>query len=453
MFKINKMSIPPGSSFNASSAPWFMVAESCYDDFCSCATPLYTHFMRISRSARHRLVMEAKQRHEFDKTLTSGEADKVISPSRSYIVSRIGSESSAANVFQVCSHGVRIACKVMPNNGTTDKIQLDEVIHAGMVSNLVLKNLCPFFPVVYFARRHVPTALPPSVKQESENQMFNLDNVSVRARLNACRSRLIDLLLQRREVSADAKERLRENRRYLETSEVSGPRELKVLFGFVDQTATAPVFDASLQQALQDTPYFPSTLLFSELAHADLGTLLTKNDLPDYLTGPAAQLRTIPAVFVQLCMQVITAIQAMQKYYGMVHYDLHWENVLITFDNDNMIPLVHDFGNAQMVTVPKGARALFPELEKLNEFRDANQRERGVMTTQERVYDLQMLFVEYLLPFARSDRTFFHPTSTNFLETVATMIKAYKKNQLIGEELFTDLFAAGQSVLSIPNDM
>jgi hypothetical protein len=134
-------------------------------------------------------------------------------------------------------------------------------------------------------------------------------------------------------------------------------------------------------------------MMYSEVAFAELVAVLKNkrsDRLPPKLVSVSNKLRQNPATFIQVCKDIIAAIGALQEYWGMTHNDFHLGNVLITLDGETIVPLIHDFGNSTIVTVPLGAVERFPRIRELSEFEAAAR--RSGMTSDERVKDLTQLF-------------------------------------------------------------
>jgi len=403
------------ADFDASTAPWLLTS---------------THadtFLTLPRAVRHSLVMEAVQQPHT-------------------IVSRIGSESFAAAAYDVSlQNGARMVAKMMPNCSSSDAEDRDELVRAEMMSQLVSQGVCPSFSMTYGGRTAVVTALPvtPPVCHTAQGEEVDVDrDIGLIGRHAACRELCISVLAMHPEVSAEGKAELLQRRDRLLRWTLSNRCELPHLFDFLLPYTTSPtVISETVTACLARTTHFPSTLLFSEMAHVDLGTLLQEGvagRLPRVLADAAHQLCTSPRVFKTMCAQIFAALKAMQEYAGMVHNDLHWRNVLVTFaDDGSLMPLIHDFGASRVQAAPSAVcervRALMGEL---SEVKEASV--RPSFSSSERVADVTNL-MKQLLQFAEKPRNHVHPDVAVFLTSVLHAIAEYTRLKRTDGSLFHEL--------------
>lgn len=275
---------------------------------------------------------------------TAGSGDK-----SSYIVQRIGSPSKYGEVYVVCVHGVYLAAKVLPiTSDETAAMNAKEVEVAVQASNLVESGKCANFPLVYFYAPRVQTTLRDASSQ-----------VALRGRLKQCRAELVSLLLSSDEVGSSSKKLLqRRQDAWLTLAadvDVSQPKgqwmaELGKAFNIEQLRISQRVFNDALGRALDKTPSFEATVLFSELADVDLKNVY----LAQARAGLPAKLAACASAFVSLrtfqkvCVDLISAVESLQRL-NVVHNDLHLANVLVFCDGPDVLALVHDFGNAKRV--------------------------------------------------------------------------------------------------------
>lgn len=400
--------------FDASNASWLLTSIDA------------DTFLTIPRAVRHRLVSEAAQQQHT-------------------IVCRIGSESFAAAAYHVSlQNGACMVAKMMPNCSSSDADDKDELVRAEIMSQLVLQGVCEYFPITYGGRTAVVTALPvtPPVCFTAQGEEVDVDrDIGLIGRHAACRELCISMLAAHPDVSAEGKAELLKRRERLLRWTLSNRCELPYLFDFLLPYTTPAVISETVTACLACTTQFPSTLLFSELAHVDLGTLLQEGvagRLPPLLAGAAQQLCTSPGVFKTMCGRIFAALKAMQEYAGMVHDDLHWRNVLVTFaDDGSLMPLIHDFGASRVKATPSVAcERVSALMHELSEVKYATV--LPSFSTSQRVGDVTKL-MEQLLQFSEKPRNHVHPDVAVFLASVLHALAEYTRLKRTDATLFDEL--------------
>lgn len=349
------------SFFDARLTEW-QVAPVCPP----ASNDAFAAFHDLSRTQKLSLFRQAALSDQFVPLFLGALGPAQEHDGSSYVVARIGSPSKYGEVYLVCIHGVYLAAKVLPI--TSDEIyamNLKEVELATRASSLVEHGTCANFPLVYFHANNVMTTL------RDANSL-----VALRGRLKQCRAKLIDVLLSSSQVGAAAKKLIQRRRDELMTVaadvDVSQPKqqwmaELGKVFNIDQLRIPLDVFSGAVESALEVTPSFPATLLFSELADVDFKNLFlhsARESLPVKLAACSREFQS-PRVFRRLCVQMVDAIEALQAV-NVVHNDLHLANVLVLCARDSPVPLIHDFGGSKEVS--------------------------GAWTTGERVHDLYTLF-------------------------------------------------------------
>lgn len=343
--------------FNAELAEWGVVP--------ACVPPSNTEFSpfhdldRFQKLSLFRGQYQDDIRATFLRVLAGTETIDAAS-SLPYIAMRTGSPSKFGEVYIVCIRGVYVACKVMPvtSSAMLEK-NLGEVEFARRASDLVERRVCANFPLLYFFMEDelVQVRDPSSL-------------VALRGRLKECRATLLQKLIQNDGVPRTAKVMLQRRTRDLldmqadvdlthVTSEneenesedawrVRWMKELGTYFNIVQLRIPLPVFMACVDAALAEHVAFHATLMFSELADADVKNFYdatARAALPAKLQPFARTFVTIKT-FATMCSQLVTAIQALQDA-GICHMDMHLGNVLVLCSGkDVFTPLVHDFGLA-----------------------------------------------------------------------------------------------------------
>lgn len=370
--------------FSATDKPWFITPDLEHLNACSDAASLH-EFKQLSRQRRHAVIL-ARQNAFY----------KVLAPHRpgpsDFIVSRIGSPSAFGEVYHVCVDGAHVACKVMPAYSPAFmRKNMQEVSKASLVSKLVILKLCPYFPLMYLAQTDVQVQLDP-------------DSQAARSgRYAACKPLVLKFLTENPSTPLVVKRLLGRpstRERVLGTEVKSHAELLTLLMTYAggSERISEEFVQTLIDEAFRATRTFPATLMYSELADGDLGAVLLRSNmskLPAALQAASVEIRHNVTVFAKLCGQLVEAIEALQEHAGMVHNDLHFANVLVMWRRGQLLPLIHDFGESRVVVMPHFVPAADAAL-----LTTADTSAEGAFTTDQRLYDLQMLFVDKMLSFA-----------------------------------------------------
>lgn len=396
---------------------------TCPGETCECDNPLSLRkFLALPRGQRNALVTSLQD--EFQSALSS---EPLVS---NYIVNRIGSPSAYGEVYHVCARGAHVAAKVMgilSDAADAADQNLQEVTKATLVSRLVRDGVCPYFPLVYFAQPSAVTRLPAT------------SEVGKMGRLSACRGAMVDWLLENDAVKPINKKLLRSRRAVITGTQIRNETELMYVFDTNAKLTDESLLQAALTHALSVTPYFLSTLMYSEFADGDLLAFLSNNTqhkLNACLRAASESVRSDVVKFGRMCSQLVEGVEAMQQHLGMVHNDLHMANVLVSVDSEGGVtPLLHDFGLSKVVTLPSLVE--YPELQSLVDHNTVT--DMFVMTSEQRVRDLRSLLIDKMLSYGHSGDIELSTPILALLERAKGVIDAYEQAGRTDEQLFAEL--------------
>ena len=200
---------------------------------------------------------------------------------------RIGTDSSNAEVFQIEG---KYALKIIPSLGRNED---QELLYATRASELVVKGVSPYFPIVYKTG-------------DCPNTVYNQNS---RSRYKSIRYHL-DKIVDKKWIKKLAK-------------------------------------NDDLYEILYDKDRvdLPSKYILSELVWGDLDQV--------YRLFKMGEINIDNSMWLKILDQIIKAIDDLQKHLGIVHNDLKFANILVAVDEDSdcLRVLLHDFGESyELVT-------------------------------------------------------------------------------------------------------
>lgn len=240
------------------------------------------------------------------------------------VLNRIGSPSMEAEVYDTYlvlpEKSYHFASKIMP---IIESKNNTEIGIATQASDLVLQGICEYFPIVY------SSAFCDSVIYKEGS---------------ALKTQSIEWMYKQQLL------KLTENTSYykrattlLRTSLDSMKSEIEAKLGC----------DIVFSQAKS----FPAHILVSEMAWGDLNSFCKQYSLSDENWGK----------FINM---IFSGIICLQKHLSIVHNDLHFGNVLVFMNFNNIIPLIHDFGRSEKIS------------EKIDYIRDIEKLVESVLKTE-----------------------------------------------------------------------
>lgn len=255
------------------------------------------------------------------------------------IEKRIGSDSVAGIVYLAKIDGIPTALKIMPVVDESSKTQnVNEITIAKLVSNLVVQQKSIYFPIVYGSYECKEIVYPPesaflpqSFKYAINNELnalFERKMAENNLSMNARNKRLFKISIEKRNSEDEGKFVAEE---YLvKTAEWFNENYRK--FGIPDgNDITADMINPKLE----------GHILVSELAQMDLKQFIEQHlDAGEIISD---------AVWFNIIEQVLNGIDDMQKL-NIIHQDLHLGNVLLLKKNEDIVCLIHDFGQSNMIT-------------------------------------------------------------------------------------------------------
>jgi hypothetical protein len=219
------------------------------------------------------------------------------------IESRIGSDSMAAEVYKLDIKGELVAGKIMPiTNFKSQEENKNEIKLAISASNLVVKGLSNFFPIVYGSSRCNDTIYSDDSKYIESSMEYGLK--SLISELVPSKKRF--MALTRTKTLEETVEFTKSNH-----PDVKIPEKIPI----------------------------KSDVLLSELAWGDLGSFV------EYTRGEMSI-----NMWDILIGQIWLAIWDLHRLLNINHNDLHQGNILIMMTSSGVItPLIHDFGKSSEV--------------------------------------------------------------------------------------------------------
>jgi hypothetical protein len=267
------------------------------------------------------------------------------------IVSQIGSNSLAGLVYKIFINGNEAAMKVMPV--TNDELLTQnkkEIEIANIFSQLVISGQSIFFPIVYgsyicnnIKYKKGTKFIVDSLKYSINKKLYDW-LVSILTEKQLINNPKVKVGLRRFKTSSFV--------RNVEFDRNEGPDFFlhkmieKVNIFFKDNGLEMPEIDRTKllsSVAYQNLiPKLEGNILISEMANADIVTyskeFITKGEiLPN-------------DKWINIIEGVLFGIRDMQKE-NIIHKDLHPGNVLVLIKNEGevIIPLIHDFGNSEIL--------------------------------------------------------------------------------------------------------
>lgn len=222
------------------------------------------------------------------------------------VLNRIGSSSSAGEVYKVILDGENVAAKVLPILNDKDfDINQNEIKIAKMASELVKKGISPYFPIVYGSAFCKNTKYSKDSKFKKESDLYHL----------------------RKHLRTQIEDRMKQKRFMISTRQLDKKKDI-----INKSNLDNPNLDYTVT----------SNVLISELAWGDVGSFVGeyKDKISDFN-------------WAVIISYVLEGIRDMQKYLNVVHEDLHQGNVLMMLFEDSknlyFICLIHDFGKSIIV--------------------------------------------------------------------------------------------------------
>ena len=252
-----------------------------------------------AKALSEKLKVHVKCACEAARKGTSRECDMSI------VRRRVGSSSTAGEVYEVSMFGALIAAKLMPilsdKDIATNESEIQIAIEA---SHLVVSRQSMHFPLVFGY----------SICNDAE---FNKDSLF---RLKAAEYATLKSI----------------------TSKLS-PMKAKRVEAEV-RSGRVSVEDIAKQHGVPMRKTGICNILLSELALMDLGVYLQR------------RICMKQSRWIDILLQIVSAIDDMQSKLGIVHNDLHLGNVLMqiplgrVYETASFVCLVHDFGKSERVT-------------------------------------------------------------------------------------------------------
>jgi hypothetical protein len=257
------------------------------------------------------------------------------------ILNRVGEKSLAGIIYRIQIGDILAALKVMPitNNDHVDKNQKETYI-ANLLSNLVLDNSSIFFPLVYG-------------DYKCENILYPLDSEflgdALRYAISKKATDILEKTLEEKKIKPSSAVRvaIRNVKKNLSVLKDARYRGRESTIEFLNTMADeinrifniSGVTDVSVT-AQELRPKLEGNLLISELANGDIISyskyLINRNEI---LSNN---------YWFEILGGVLKGIKAMQSV-NIIHNDLHPGNVLILIKNNETLPLIHDFGESEIV--------------------------------------------------------------------------------------------------------
>jgi len=270
------------------------------------------------------------------------------------ILNRVGEKSLAGIIYRIQIGDILAALKVMPikeeKNVDNNKKETDI---ANILSTLVVNNNCKFFPLVYgdytcenilypidseFLGDALKYAISRKANEILETTLYDFlnkpggttdeNNLRRRVRLAIRNVKKIPSFLK------DARYRGIESTSEFLNDMAKEVNRIFEISGVTDVSVTA--------QELR--PKLEGNLLISELANGDIISY------SKYLINKSEKLSN--NYWFEILEGVLKGIKAMQSV-NIIHNDLHPGNVLILIKNDEILPLIHDFGESEIIIKDK----------------------------------------------------------------------------------------------------
>jgi hypothetical protein len=230
------------------------------------------------------------------------------------IISRIGSPSTAGEVYKIEFEDLQFAAKVLPIlNDVSFESNKNEIDIALRASELILQNESIYFPIVYHTDFCLETHFykfngfqERSLRYQQFQSLYNsTNNQEIKNKITYYRKRFLY------------------------------PEKVKEL----------------LNLDIEISNKVTSNLLISELACCDLNWFLS-NTLYCRSSDTLSNISCCRSdVLLNLLNKIFLAIQDMQFKLKILHGDLHLGNILIIKSDNEYIPLIHDFGRSRYLNV------------------------------------------------------------------------------------------------------
>jgi tRNA A-37 threonylcarbamoyl transferase component Bud32 len=264
------------------------------------------------------------------------------------ILNRVGEKSRAGIVYRIQIGDIVAALKVMPiteENHVNKNIK--ETENANKLSNLVVENECKFFPLVYAAYKCEDILYP----LDSE---FLGDALKYAISIKATK-KLETTLTEKKFYAMPDKNNLHRTVRLAIRNVKKIPSVLKNMSyrGIESTQEFLNTMADEVNKILEISgikgsdikeedlkPKLEGNLLISELANGDIISY------SKYLINKTEKLSN--NYWFEILQGVLKGIKAMQSV-NIIHNDLHPGNVLILIKNDEILPLIHDFGESEIV--------------------------------------------------------------------------------------------------------
>jgi hypothetical protein len=266
------------------------------------------------------------------------------------IVSQIGSNSVAGVVYKIIMHNIQSAMKVMPVTNDDLLIQNEKEINiANICSQLVISGQSIFFPIVYgsyscnnIKYKNGTKFLLDSLNYSISKILYNTI-VDILTENQIESQRMIKIALKRFQTNSS-----NTNVEYDRSNpELFVEKMIQVVNNFfksnkieIPEINKANYLSGEAYEKM--IPKLKGSILISEIANADI-----VNYSKDFII----ERRILPnEKWISIIEGVLLGIRDMQKQ-NIIHKDLHPGNVLVLIKNkeNDIIPLIHDFGNSEII--------------------------------------------------------------------------------------------------------